>query len=151
MLAHINVACVAVSVSVSMVMVSASHFVECLSFQDQASAHWPTTVWPNSEECLEILLLCDENDYKRCWSKNYDGRNLILAIRNRCQEDADFSHAMVEFDAQLSVPLPDQTRNQPVAVGSEFPCMCMDYVLYKLRNDPWILIIVGNTIGRNYF
>ena len=41
---------------------------------------------------------------------------------------------MVELDAQLLDPLPDQTRYQPVAVGSEFPCMFMYYVLYKLRN-----------------
>ena len=60
---------------------------------------------------------------------------------------------MVELDAQLLDPLPDQTRNQPVAFGSEFPCMCMYYVLYKLRNanlNPWIMIIVRNTIGGNY-
>ena len=41
---------------------------------------------------------------------------------------------MIELDAQLLDPLPDQTRYQPVAVGSEFPCMFMYYVLYKLRN-----------------
>ena len=81
------------------------------------------------------MLLWDENNYIRDAEVTAIGENQLKDSNEiNVRRMHIFFPMMIELDAQLLDPLPDQTRYQPVAVGSEFPCMFMYYVLYKLRN-----------------